>query len=79
MEQQTLPEIPEVKRRGRPAKYANAAERVAACRARKNTRTLSVQVPADLYKALEDYMQFKDLTKNEVIEKLLKTQLLRKR
>jgi hypothetical protein len=41
--------------------------------------TLSVDVPRDLVEALDQYLQFKDITKAAVIEKLLRSQLLRKR
>lgn len=63
----------------RPKIYESAAARVAAFRARKSLVTLSVDLPADLVAELEAYMAFKNVTKKEVIEKLLRTQLLRKR
>ena len=63
----------------RPRLYANDAEKQAAYRARNNKKTLKVDIDADLFDAMEQYMKFKDLTKQQVIEKLLTTQLLRKR
>lgn len=64
---------------GRPRLYANDAEKVAAHRAKHNTKTITIELPADLVEALNDYMQFKNTTKNEVFAKLIKNQLLRKR
>lgn len=63
----------------RARKYENDAARVAAFRARKQLVTLSVDIPVEVADALEKYLQFKDVTKTFVIEKLLRTQLLRKR
>jgi hypothetical protein len=63
----------------RPKIYANAAERQAAYRARNELVTLSVEIPREVMEALNEYLQFKDKTKNEVITKLLTNQLLRKR
>ena len=60
-------------------KYASAAERVAAFRARHDLVTLSVDVPRDVRDGLEAYMKFKNLTKSFVITKLIRDQLLRKR
>lgn len=72
------------KKRGRPAKYANAAERQAAYRERHDLVQLNVELPSDLIEALRAYVdrQAADgagLTQNQVIAKLLKSQLLRKR
>lgn len=71
-------------KRGRKPKYANAAERVAAHRARHALVQLNVELPAELVAELQAYMtrQAADgagLTQSQVIAKLLKTQLLRKR
>lgn len=63
----------------RPKLYESAAARVAAHRARNNTRSLTVQIPAELMEGLNEYMKFKNLTKDQVITKLLAGQLLRKR
>ena len=59
--------------------YASPAARVAAYRERHALVTLSVDVPAELVVQLEAFMKFKNLTKAAVIEKLIRTQLLRKR
>lgn len=59
--------------------HATPAARVAAYRQRHGLVTLSVDLPADLVAQLEHFMRFKDTTKAAVIEKLLRTQLLRKR
>lgn len=59
--------------------YPNAAARVAAYRKRHELVTLSVDLPVDVVRDFEAFLQFKDLTKAAVIEKLLRTQLLRKR
>lgn len=63
----------------RKRKYKNDAERVAAYRARNRLVTLCVDIPVDVAEALDQYLQFKDVTKSAVIEKLLRSQLLRKR
>jgi hypothetical protein len=72
------------KKPGRKKLYASDAERVAAYRARKNLVQLNVSLPADVHQALQEYVarQAADgagLTQNEVIAKLLRSQLLRKR
>lgn len=74
-----LPDMP--KRRGRPptGKAMTAAERKAKQRAEHGLIVLSVELPSELVEQLNEYLQFKGLTKNEVIAKLLTTQLLRKR
>lgn len=59
--------------------HADDASRVAAYRKRHQLVTLSVDLPADLIDQFEAFMKFKDLTKAAVIEKLLRSQLLRKR
>lgn len=50
-----------------------------AFRESKKLISLTVDLPADLVQGLNDFMRFKDITKAEVIGKLLRTQLLRKR
>lgn len=59
--------------------YASDAERVAAYRRKHSLVTLSVDVSSELASGLEEYMRFKNLTKAEVISKLIRSQLLRKR
>ena len=67
--------------RGRPpsGKAMTAAERKAAQRARSGLVPVTVELPADLVEGLNDYLRFKDTTKNEVFAKLIRSQLLRKR
>lgn len=62
-----------------PRKYKSDAERVKAFRERNNKKTLCVQIDAQLMEKLDEFLKFKDITKNKLIEKLLTTQLLRKR
>lgn len=59
--------------------YESDAARVAAYRARQDLVQFNVDLPADLVRELEEYMRFKNVTKRQVIEKLLRSQLLRKR
>jgi hypothetical protein len=63
----------------RPRLYASDADRVRAHRERHDTVQLCVDIPRDLAGEFETYLKFKDLAKSEVIAKLLRTQLLRKR
>lgn len=73
--------VPVARKRGRPAtgKAMSQAERQAAYRARHSLVAVSVELPADLVEGLNEYLKFKDTTKNEVFARLLRTQLLRKR
>lgn len=59
--------------------YASDAERMAAYRARHDLVAVTVQLPADLVKQLDEWMKFKGITKNQVFENLIRSQLLRKR
>lgn len=63
----------------RPRLYESDAARVAAYRERKQLVSMSVDLPADVVAGLDEYLKFKGKTKREVIEKLIRTQLLRKR
>lgn len=80
-----LLEIEPVKRgRGRPStgQAMTNAERQAARRARlaaAGERDFTVRLPADVVAALDKFMQFKDLTQSEVIARILRDRLLRKR
>lgn len=65
--------------RGRPRKHADNAAKQAAYRERNGLVPFHVDLPADVVQGLEEYLKFKGLTKNEVIAKLIRTQLLRKR
>jgi hypothetical protein len=73
--------FPVPRKRGRPStgQAMTAAERQAAYRARHNLVPVTVQLPADLVEGLDQYLKFKDTTKNEVFAKLLRSQLLRQR
>lgn len=59
--------------------YATNADRAKAYRDRKNLKQLSVDLPADLIAQFNEWLKFKNQSKAAVIEKLLRTQLLRKR
>ena len=63
----------------RVRKYASDTERVAAYRARHELVNFSVDLPRDVVDALAEWMRFKDFTRGQVIEKLIRSQLLRKR
>lgn len=82
----TLDMLPPPKRgRGRPAGATPAktsADRMRALRERQRENGLgemTVTLPLDLIAALDQFIQFKDLNKDAVIEKLIRGQLLRKR
>lgn len=79
LDQLTPDAAPAKAKRGRPRLHASAAEKQAAHRARHELVAMTVELPADVVAAFNEYLKFKNLTKNEVITKLLKTQLLRKR
>jgi len=64
---------------GRKRTYASRAEQQAAYRERNNLVNLCVQIDSGLAEEFEQWLKFKDKKKSEVIEKLLRTQLLRKR
>lgn len=76
MEMGELPRL-----RGRPAtgRAMTAAERQRKYRAKNNLKSFTVHIDEELWSALEVYQLGKDLTKSAVVEKLLRTQLLRKR
>ncbi|RFP36146.1 hypothetical protein [Duganella sp. BJB476] len=67
------------KKRGRPRLHENAAARQQAYRDRQGVKPLTVLLPAELHAKFEAWLKFKDLKKSDVIEKLISTQLLRKR
>jgi len=74
----------EKKKPGRKATYASPAEKQKAYRARLGTRSLAVQIDPQTFDELQAYMSRMNadgaaLTVSQVISKLLKTQLLRKR
>jgi hypothetical protein len=59
--------------------YANQAEKQAAYRARHDLVQLTVELPRDLVDEFAEFLKFKNVTKAACVEKLLRTQLLRKR
>lgn len=63
----------------RPKLYENDAARIKAFRERKGFVTLTVDLPADVAQGLDEFLRFKDLKKSDVIVKLIRNQLLRKR
>ncbi|MFZ6776227.1 hypothetical protein ACO0LD_05290 [Undibacterium sp. Ji83W] len=63
----------------RPRKYESDAEKQKAYRERNELATLCVQLPVSLVAEFEEWLKFKDKSKSEVVEKLLRSQLLRKR
>jgi len=63
----------------RPRLYSSDAERQRAYRQRNDLAVLQVQLPRELVSQFEEWLKFKDRSKSEVVEKLLRTQLLRKR
>ncbi len=69
-EQQTEVAVEAPKKRGRPAKYANAAERQAAFRARNTVKTFAIdgKVAPTIAKLAETF----DLDQTEVLNHLLK-------
>ncbi|HWW06331.1 hypothetical protein [Collimonas sp.] len=56
-----------------------AAERKRLQRERAGLVTFTVELPEDLVEQFNEFLRFKDLTKSAVIEKLIRSQLLRKR
>lgn len=78
-------ELPLKRGRGRPPSNGvtmTAAERQKAYMERKREdglKPLTVLVSDDLFQALEKYVEFKDMTKSEAIERIVHDRLLRKR
>ena len=68
-------------KRGRPptGKAMTAAERKRKSRAANRKTGIGLDLPTDVVEGLETFVQFKGVTKQEVIERLIRTQLLRKR
>jgi hypothetical protein len=65
--------------RGRRAVYATSAEKQKAYRERKNIVAVTVNLPAALAAELDAWLVAKGKKKSAVIEKLIRTQLLRPR
>jgi hypothetical protein len=73
-----------IRQRGRPAtgKAMSAAERQKARRDRlraSGVGSLTVELPVDVLDGLNKFLQFRDETQDQLIERLLRQQLLRKR
>lgn len=73
-----------IRQRGRPAtgKAMNGAERQAARRAKlaaEGKTTLTVDVSVEVVDALAAFVKFKDESAGQVVERLIRTQLMRKR
>ncbi len=73
-----------IRQRGRPStgQAMTGAERQALRRERlaaEGKTTLTVKVSLDVVHALARFTHFKDETKDEVIERLIRTQLMRRR
>ncbi|WP_148264813.1 hypothetical protein [Collimonas fungivorans] len=77
----TIDLLAEKRPRGRPAtgRAMTSAERKRLQRERAGRVVFTVDLPEDLVNLFNEYLRFKDLTKSAVIEKLLRSQLLRKR
>ncbi|MYN45781.1 hypothetical protein GTP23_12060 [Pseudoduganella sp. FT93W] len=77
-------ELPGIKplpapRKPRAKKYATLAEKQAAYRARKGVTAITVTLPDALAAEFKQWLAAKGKTASPVIEKLIQTQLLRKR
>lgn len=72
---------PPKKPRGRPStgKAMSGAERMRRSRERRGLAPLVVDLPLDVLEGIEKYRVGKDITQAQVIERLLRTQLLRPR
>lgn len=64
---------------GRQRVYENSAARIKAYRERKNLKSFTVELPAELYEGLKHYLEHRGESKSTVIARLIKNQLLRKR
>ena len=79
------PALPVKRRRGRPAgdkPAMTSAQRMAAKRERERLEgltTLTVKIPLEVFEALNVFIQFKDSNKDAVVEKLIRSQIMRKR
>ena len=73
-----------IRQPGRPptGKALTAAQRQKARRDRLKAAgmvTLTVEVSSECLEAMRDFLRFKDETQDQLIERLLRTQLMRKR
>lgn len=69
--------------RGRKKVYATNAEKQKAYRERKGTRVLSVELPRELYDEFDAWVTRRamdtETTKSQIIENVIRKQVLRKR
>lgn len=74
-------EIVPARPRGRPSSGTalSGSERVKKHRLQNGLGALTVELPLELIEQFNEFLRFKDRTKNEVICSLLRDQLLRKR
>lgn len=63
----------------RPRIHASDADRVKAHREKHGVVALTFDIPQDVLAQFEEYLKFKDVKKSDVLVKLIKSQLLRKR
>ncbi|WP_211450853.1 hypothetical protein [Collimonas antrihumi] len=63
----------------RARKYSDDAEKLRAFRARHQLVAITVDLPRDVVDGLDEFLKFKDMTKTQVLTKLIRSQLLRKR
>lgn len=75
----TLPGVP--RKRGRPSggKALSPAERQRNYRCRNGVKSVTIQLSVDVHEKLDEYVRFRNISKAAVIEKLLVSQLFRKR
>lgn len=63
----------------RPKIHENASARAVAALAARGQKAVTVQLSEEVLAALDEYRAFKDMSRSAVIERLIVTQLLRKR
>ena len=64
---------------GRPRIHASDADKVKAFREKHGVVACTFDIPQDVLDQFNEYLKFKDITKSDVLVKLIKSQLLRKR
>lgn len=75
----STPDMFAQKKRGRKPLYDSPSKRQAAFRERHNLKSFTVNLPVELVDQFNEFLKFKDVKRDAVIEKLLRSQLLRKR
>jgi hypothetical protein len=79
MELPGLPVMAPRKKPGRPRQYATAKERQEAYRQRKGVKLLTVELPADVHGDFVAWLGKRGEQRGQVITRLIRSQLLRKR